>query len=80
MSKIVDRDDLIGLNSFAKLFGLTRKEVDRIAVRSPISGIRIKDGNIRRVFLDLGALRHLAKAEGVTTHELVRRFCRQSKR
>lgn len=80
MKQIQTRSDLIGLNAFGKLFGLTRKEVTRIVERGQVSGIMIKDGDINRVFIDLGAIIKEAKSEDVAINALVRRFCRQSKR
>jgi hypothetical protein len=80
MGKIVKRGDLIGMNGFCRLFGLTRKEVERIVNRGQVDGILIPDGSVDRVFIDLGAILKEAKAENVPPSSLVRRYCRQSKR
>jgi len=80
MKHIKTRNDLIGLNAFSKMFGLTRKEVERIVNRGQVSGILIRDGAIDRVFIDLAEVLEEAKKEGVAPGTLVRRFCRQSKR
>ena len=80
MKHIQTRNDLIGLNAFSKMFGLTRKEVERIVNRVKVSGISIQVGAVNRVFIDLAAILAEAKAEGITTSELVSRFVRYSKR
>lgn len=80
MKRIIERNDLIGLNAFAKQFGLTRKEVERIVQRNQVSGIMIQDGAINRIFIDLAAILKEARDENVAPNALVRRFCRQSKR
>lgn len=78
MKKITKRGDLIGVNSFAKLYGLTRKEVERIILRHQVDAILIPDGN--RYYIDVSAILQEAKAEGIKPSELVRRYARQSKK
>ena len=80
MKQILRRGDLIGLNSFAKMFGLTRKEVERIVNRGQVDGILIPDGGVDRIFISLDAILEEATAEDITPRSLVRRFARQSKR
>jgi len=80
MGIIKTRNDLIGLNAFSKMFGLTRLEVERIVSRGQVNGIRIKDGSVDRVFINLADILEEARQEGIKPSELVRRFCRQSKR
>lgn len=78
MGKVTRRGDLLGVNSFAKLYDISREEVMRIILRHQVDAILIPDGN--RYYIDNRAILAEAKIEGITPGTLVRRFCRQSKR
>jgi hypothetical protein len=74
------RNDLIGVNSFCKMFSLDRKAVQRMIDRGFLDGISIRDGNVVRYFIDLGLLMAEARDNDTSTAGHVAALARQSRR
>lgn len=77
-TNIEKRGELLAVNSFARLYGISREEVMRIVLRGYVKALHIPDGN--RYYVDNADLLAQAKAEDIPPGSLVKRFCRHSKR
>jgi len=75
---IEKRPELLPVNSFARLYGITREEVMRITLRGFIKSLLIPTGN--RYYINNSDLLAQAKAEGMKPTEMVHVLCRRSKR
>jgi hypothetical protein len=60
------RDDLLGINQFAKTFGFDRRTVERMVERECVQAMEVMDGDIRRLFINVNTLLKEAKINGMT--------------
>jgi hypothetical protein len=77
---IQQRNDLTGINTFARMFNLNRKTVQRMIDSGMLDGISITDGDTVRVFIDLGKITEDARGNDVSPSAHVLRIARQSRK
>lgn len=77
-ANIEKRGELLAVNTFCKLYGVSREQAMRILSRGFVKGLFIVAEN--RYFIDNSDILAQARAEDLKPSELVKKLCRHSKR
>jgi hypothetical protein len=78
--EITFQNNLVGLNSFCKLYGINKPELLRTIEWGGFDGIVIMDGHTKRMFVDNSVVLKEAKERGYSPVGWVMYLCRLSKK
>jgi hypothetical protein len=73
------RDDLLGLNTFSKTYGIDRRTVERMVERGCLDAMEILDGEVKRVFINNSTVFKEARLNDMTPQQWVRWLVNHSK-
>jgi hypothetical protein len=77
--KVQQRDDLLGLNTFSKTYGLDRRTVERMVREGCLDALEILDGTVTRVFINNTTVFKEARLNDMTPQQWVRWLVNHSK-